>query len=187
MDKQQQQPKLEWYQQEIKRTMPDLGSLQLNLSHMVLGIGSETEEMVKAMVTNDSVGIQEEIIDQFWYIGNYCTLRNYNLNQLFEDRGSFLQEPWEEQADVFLVQFSKLQDYIKKFIAYGKEIDVALEQNALKAILNSLDQFLLMFDLDLEQGLQNNIDKLRIRFPDKFDAENALNRNLDAERKELEK
>ena len=42
------------------------------------------------------------------------------------------------------------------------------------------------FKLDFYQGLTNNINKLTIRYPEKFDAELAANRNLDAEREALE-
>lgn len=42
-------------------------------------------------------------------------------------------------------------------------------------------------DLDFEKGLENVISKLRIRYPEKFDETMAANRNLEAERKELEK
>ena len=41
--------------------------------------------------------------------------------------------------------------------------------------------------LDWETGLQNNIDKLKARFPEKFTSEKAINRDLKTERKELEK
>lgn len=40
--------------------------------------------------------------------------------------------------------------------------------------------------LDFYQGLTNVINKLVVRYPDKFSSENATHRNLDAERKELE-
>lgn len=40
--------------------------------------------------------------------------------------------------------------------------------------------------LDQYQGLTNVINKLKVRYPDKFSNELAANRNLDAERKELE-
>lgn len=40
--------------------------------------------------------------------------------------------------------------------------------------------------LDWETGLKNNIDKLKVRYPNKFDAELAANRNLEQERKMLE-
>jgi len=35
--------------------------------------------------------------------------------------------------------------------------------------------------------MENNINKLRVRYPEKFTEENALNRNLELERKVLEK
>ena len=41
-------------------------------------------------------------------------------------------------------------------------------------------------DTNIEQALQNNIDKLRVRYPDKFSEELAINRNLEMERKELD-
>lgn len=49
-----------------------------------------------------------------------------------------------------------------------------------QAILNDA------LNLDQYQGLTNVINKLRVRYPDKFSNELAANRNLDAERKELE-
>ena len=45
-----------------------------------------------------------------------------------------------------------------------------------------------MYDgIDYEKSLENNINKLKVRFPEKFTEENALNRNLKEERKVLEK
>ena len=43
------------------------------------------------------------------------------------------------------------------------------------------------YGFDLELAMQNNQDKLRARFPEKFESEQALNRNLVDERTELEK
>jgi hypothetical protein len=43
-----------------------------------------------------------------------------------------------------------------------------------------------MLNIDLEEMLQRNIDKLKARYPEKFTQENALNRNLDVERQILE-
>ena len=40
---------------------------------------------------------------------------------------------------------------------------------------------------DIFQSLQNNIDKLKVRYPEEFNEELAKNRDLVSERKELEK
>lgn len=175
------------YQILAKRTCPALGSLELDLSHMVLGIGSEDEELIKACKNNDMPNIQEEIIDKMWYIANYCTLRHLDLNELFNSKDSFYTEEWEDEFHLSIIHYSKLQDYIKKFIAYKKPIDEKKEINSLRIILFYIQDLLTYFKLNLEKGLENNINKLKVRFPDKFTTENALNRNLEQERLELEK
>lgn len=175
-----------WYQEQAKRTCPDLGSEKLNLAHMVLGIFSEREEQIKAHVEQDITGVLEETADALWYIANYCTFRNFSLQELYNDRFDFTQEKWEEHAYVEDVKLSKLQDCVKKYIAYNKPLDSEKEKNAIKGILTSIVQKLSEFGLDIQHGLKKNIAKLQVRFPEKFTEENALNRNLEAERKVLE-
>lgn len=180
---------LDQYQEDAFRTCASLGDLRLDLSHMVMGIISEQEEFLKAMVEDDLVNAREEQCDIAWYVSNYCTLRNYKFSEVIgEDYDIFddeLLETWELEVPLFSVYSSKLSDYVKKFIAYGKPIDEKLEKRALKAIIASL--FLEETSLNLEVDLQKNIDKLKLRYPDKFNTNDALNRNLKGEREILEK
>lgn len=173
------------YQEEAKRTCSDLGE-KLNLAHMVLGIGSETEEVYKAAVENDFIGIGEEIADKFWYIANYCSFRNIDFQYLYDTRNEFTEEAWEANSEVEVIKFSKLQDYIKKYIAYNKPIDPKLELNALRGIVWSLTEVISNYNADLNVLLERNIAKLKARFPEKFTEEAALNRNLVKERSILE-
>lgn len=174
------------YQDQAKRTCVDLGSLQLNLSHMILGIISENEEFLNAMVKNDMVNAREEQVDQMWYIANYCTYRGYDLQEVVGDPNtlSFELEGFELEVSTWDIFTSKIADYVKKFIAYGKEINVEIEKKAIEAIVWSLtiEDTGLSFEVDL----QKNIDKLKARFPEKFNTKDALNRDLNKERKILE-
>jgi NTP pyrophosphatase (non-canonical NTP hydrolase) len=93
----------------------------------------------------------------------------------------------------------ELVDIMKKHIFYGKPIDVVhmLEESGdmmwYFAIIMRLISKLASEEIDVyENGeyvffkmLQANIDKLRVRYPDKFTEHNALNRDLDAEREVL--
>ena len=178
---------LKEYQEQAKRTCPTLGSDKLDLAHMVLGICSENEEVLKAIVHKDTVGIGEEIADQFWYIANYCTFRGFDLQELYNNRLEFTTEDWEEEVSIEDVKLSKLQDYVKKYIAYNKPLNKELEENCIKGLLFGLMDDVDYSGLDLSNILDNNIAKLKVRFPEKFTEENALNRNLEAERVELEK
>lgn len=164
------------YQIESRRTCPSLGSDKLDLAHMVLGIFSEFEELIEASEKNDHFNKSEEVSDMVWYISNYCTFRFIDLEVLWNNKKSNNRS--------FSVNVSVLQDYVKKYIAYNREINEEKETEILKAILYNIYQ---MYDgMNIEKSLQNNIDKLKVRFPDKFSEERANNRNLLEERIKLE-
>ena len=162
------------YQEQAKRTCPSLGSEKLDLAHMVLGIHSEYNEWITA---TDEVNESEELADMLWYLANYCTFRNYSFERLLD----------VELSNTLGITFnsSKLQDLVKKYIAYNKEISISEESALLENLAFNIKK--LYVEVDIFQSLQNNIDKLKVRFPEKFDEELAKNRDLAAERKELEK
>lgn len=181
---------LDWYQGEAKRTCPDLGSEAINLSHMVLGVCSEYAELLEAQDKEDFINWQEEVCDEKWYVANYCTFRGYKLSELYLEAIEFWKSNPVAVSKIKVTNYfyclSNLQDIVKKNLAYGKPIDCEKEKDCLVSLLVSAAIF--YFDgFDLDRGLNNNIGKLRLRFPDKFDTEKALNRDLEAERKELEK
>lgn len=81
---------------------------------------------------------------------------------------------------------NELLDAYKKHFAYGKELDVTNVGEEMADILWYISNLCTMLNIDLEEMLQRNIDKLKARYPEKFTQENALNRNLDVERNILE-
>jgi len=163
------------YQNEANRTLPDLGE-KMNLCHMVLGMWSEFEEYMYAKENNDEINQSEECSDVMWYIANYCTLRGYDLNVLWENN-TYNGKP-------YTINISTLQDYVKKYIVYNKRIDEYKETNLICNILYNLR--FMYGTLNIEESLERNIAKLKARFPDKFTEEAALNRNLIKERQILE-
>lgn len=165
---------LQEYQLSAKRTCPSLGSDKLDLSHMVLGIFSEFEEYHNA---TDWVNKIEEVTDIMWYLANYCTFRGHDLSTIWNSKKPTIKR--------FTLNVSVLQDIVKKYIAYNKEINTITELEVLLNICWNLSS--MYADTNIEQALQNNIDKLKVRYPDKFSEELAINRNLEMERKELEK
>lgn len=177
---------VENYQELAKRTCASLGDEKLDLSHMILGIISEQEELLKALVDGDEVNQREELADICWYLANYCTFRNYDFYKLVQQyQYGFELEEWEQEVCTFDVHSSKLADYVKKYIAYGKPIDRKLEERALGGIIYSF-QFE-DCNFDFAEDLDRNIKKLQQRFPEKFTTEKALNRDLFAERQILER
>jgi NTP pyrophosphatase (non-canonical NTP hydrolase) len=85
-----------------------------------------------------------------------------------------------------VTEAGELADVFKKNLAYNKPIDWTNVQEEIGDLLWYISGLCNINGFDLEEILQNNIDKLRARYPEKFDEDKAINRNLHDERKILE-
>ena len=172
---------LEQYQQEAKRTLSDLGGEEKNMLHMRLGVFTEVGEILDIFKKNiaygkpiDWIHVNEEGADIMWYLINELTLKgilisepNYYKSTKYEEGYSTIEEVAVDLSD-WLCNYSDVYEDVE-----------AIE--SLHYILTSLP------NSDFFGSLERNINKLRIRYPEKFTTENALNRNLEAERQALEK
>lgn len=178
--------KLEQFKLDCKRTCPTLNDgLAVDLSHMVLGMDSEIVELRMAVKNKDKVNIAEELADFMWYFCNYLTFRNLPIPLQLELR--LVSKSKTNECINHLYDFvSLLQDHTKKLLAYGKPINIHEEEDNLILIYNTILRIVKVQKLDLEDALDKNIAKLKLRYPDKFDADKAINRDVQAERKILE-
>lgn len=85
-----------------------------------------------------------------------------------------------------LTEVGELADAYKRHIFYGTSMDNVNVKEELGDILWYIAIMCDVHKLELCDVLEANIAKLRKRYPHKFDADQAVNRNLEAERKELE-
>lgn len=199
------------YQKQSIRTLPDLGdrykrffitdgvatgaaydaykelSLKLNLSHMTLGVGSELGELVNCTGTElkvriDHVNLKEELGDIYWYVSNYCYLRNISTPV-----GKIVNEIPEERCfELLLHSVGELLNIVKRFVAYNAEIIISKELEIIYDIYSALNLFESIYKLDGAEIRKLNINKLQKRYPQKFTDEAALNRDIQAERNILE-
>lgn len=184
------------YQQLAKRTCPDLPGTMENERHMNLGVITEIGEVLDIFKKNlaykkpiDVVNLGEELADMSWYIVNKCTFEGIPLEEDFAEVISKIKEILEEE--IFIK--ANLSKEIKTealmhplLIVYcgGRVSEMFYAPIIQLALLAIIAEW---FELDYFQLLTNNIDKLKVRYPEKFTEEAALNRNLEAERTELEK
>lgn len=82
---------------------------------------------------------------------------------------------------------SEIADVYKKHIAYGKPLDFVNIKEEIGDIMWYIANMCNLHDWDMSDIMRVNIEKLKARYPEKFTNENALNRNLDAEREILER
>lgn len=161
------------YQIQAARTCPDLGSLEKNLLHMEVGIFTEIGEILDIFKKwfaygkeIDKVHLGEEIADVCWYQVNTDRMQGNIYTEDLQVKLPLLCSPVENEVLMNgLIYFTH---------SYSSPLQLVYE-----VCLN--------FELDFYKLLENNISKLKIRFPDKFDTEKALSRDLESERLELEK
>lgn len=181
------------FQEVSKRPLVDLGNEKVNAAHLILGIISEYDEIIGAIDKNDAVNIGEEVADVLFFIANYYTWRGYKFEALAPNFNFVSTREMASSIDVGTILIdiahknSMLSDIVKKWLAYDRKIDRSIELDILSELCSALGALLFKFDIDVHKIMQNNHDKLKVRFPDKFTNELANNRNLESERIELEK
>lgn len=79
------------YQQEVKRSLANLGSDFYDQLHMVIGVSTEAGELLDQYKKGfaygkklDKVNIVEELGDLLWYIANMCNILGVDLEKVFE-------------------------------------------------------------------------------------------------------
>lgn len=170
------------YQQQTKRTLPDLGSYQLNIDHMIYGMNSEFNEIMDA---KDSVNLSEEYTDILWYLSNYCNFTGIDMTR-FTFSAS---KPYHTRGNYFLhlvSEISKLTNLEKRELAYKKMVNPTERLDVVSSIFIALNDCFCVAGLNPHDAMEKNINKLKARYPEKFTEELALNRDLQTERKVLE-
>ena len=136
----------------------------------------------------DLVNLGEELADIAWYIVNKCRFEELLLDDNFDevltdtkelvDNRMFTQNglPVELKAEAVLTIL---------LATYCAPVNNMFSAPIIQ--LAMLYHIASWFDLDFFQCLTNNIEKLKVRYPEKFTEEAAQNRDLKAERAELEK
>ncbi len=174
----------------VPRTANDLGTKLMNSLHATLGIGSEVlTELTIAFNKKDSVNIAEELADTQWFACWYAIVHNIYLPDAFtvEHPNELSRKNRKAYYNALLINTGKLQDWDKAELAYSK-IKYTPEQQmeALYNLFSAIEFVALDRKINMSDARQRVMDKLKVRFPDKFSYDQANNRDLDAERKALE-
>ena len=192
---------LEEYRLLAARTLPDLGSIGNNLLHMEAGIAGEflgeTVDILKKTFAYkkplDKVHLGEELADTVWYCAGVETINKLPETIIsFDEEAIASVENIKNQTITYIkksveVRSSSVETECLGVILGNKSAVDSTNRRAILAIVGICMGICEVLDIDFWQALTNNISKLQVRYPEKFTEEAALNRDLVAERAELEK
>lgn len=166
------------YRKAAMRTCPSLGRKEVDMLHMKYGVITELGEIVDIFKKNlaynkpiDVIHLKEELGDLFWYLACGSEIEGVGCS---EEQIAF----WTKTGKVLPTEDNIMLILNIIYFSWAE----ALYYSFLLANILSRDFGFKLY----EDVLTVNIQKLQARYPDKFDTEKALNRDLDKERKILE-
>lgn len=114
-----------------------------------------------------------------------------NLKDYQEKAGRTLAVLLTEEQNLHLIlgivtEAGELADIYKKKLAYGEEVDTYNLCEELGDLLFYVVNFCSINEIELEDVMDININKLMVRYPEKFTKDKAINRDLKSERDVLE-
>ena len=192
---------LEEYRLLAARTLPDLGSLSNNLLHMEAGIAGEflgeaVDILKKTFAYKkplDKVHLGEELADTVWYCAGVETINKLpEMVMCFDEEPIAITETIKNQTITYIkesveIRKSSIETECLGVILANKGAVDSTNRGGVLAIVGICMGICEVLEIDFWQALTNNISKLQVRYPEKFTEEAALNRDLAAERVELEK
>ena len=192
---------LEEYRVLAARTLPDLGSMSNNLLHMEAGIAGEflgeaVDILKKTFAYKkplDKVHLGEELADTVWYCAGAETITKLpEMEMCFDEESLAIIETIKNQTITYVkesveIRKSSIETECLGLILANKGAVDSTNRGAILAIVGICMGICEVLNIDFWQALTNNISKLQVRYPEKFTEEAALNRDLAAERVELEK
>ena len=192
---------LEEYRLLAMRTLPDLGSMSNNLLHMEAGIAGEflgeaVDILKKTFAYKkplNKVHLGEELADTVWYCVGVETINKLpEMEMCFDEEFIARIETIKNQTITYIkgsvrVRSSSIETECLGVILANKMAVDSTNRGGVLAIVGICMGICEVLNIDFWQALTNNISKLQVRYPEKFTEEAALNRDLAAERVELEK
>lgn len=184
----------EEYVQLALRTKKELNGRKEDLNHAAMGLAGEMGEVMMAYHYRSKANFKEELGDIMWHIAIiYDAVREEEKDMLskFDEEVSIeqLNHKYLNKNDdstyglhTLVEQIGEIADIVKKHTVYGNQLNSKkLIEYCLK-VKYTVAILIRYYELgDMETCLISNINKLMVRFKEKFTEEEVNNRNLDKE------
>lgn len=152
--------------------------------HSVMGLVTEAVELGSY---SNIENLKEELGDYCWYLAILTKeaklILNVSTNQEKYCEGNIFikAENFNSLVSRLIKNSCSILDKYKKLFYYGKEINI----NSLREDIHNcwliIQDICQLFNINIYEIFQLNIDKLKKRYGDKFTEEAAINRDIDNE------
>ena len=121
------------------------------------------------------------------FISDCMRTESSEFNELVDDECSgYNKERLIHCAFGMQTESAEFTDALKKSLFYGKDLDVVNLKEEMGDMLWYIAVAMYELETDFESEMERVINKLKVRYPEKYTNELAENRDLDSEREVLE-
>lgn len=170
---------LHWYKKEAARSAKSLATEADNILHYKAGVVTEFSELLDLYKKEfaygkpiDLVNRDEEWADAMWYLINHVDTENIDDILFTEDINENTRPILELLLDT---TFSYIDAYVNSDDSYTTVITI-IHWLVIATTLK----------VNIKRALEANIEKLRIRYPEKYTDDKAITRDIVEERKSLD-
>lgn len=155
--------------------------LNISTIHGIIGIQTESAELLEAFSGTimcgeepDLVNIREELGDLLWYLSAVTRSQEWEISSNYP----FLAKEVGVSGITLNIQIAagNLVDTVKKGLFYGVKPDLMTIQINIRVIYHLICNLCELLNWDIRDVMQENIDKLKLRYPEQFTTEHSKNR-----------
>jgi len=177
------------------RTAPTLKADEHSFVLGGLGIAGEAIEAYETIQETvvDQLKVVKELGDVTWYIALICHVHNLKFeglfvsNQFAQRNVSFVVFPgnkWKQldkRGKSLLSSAKDVSEYVKKAVFHKHPVDIRVLRELLERLAVRVQYVAAVIDVDIEEVLDKNIDKLKVRYPERFTTEGSMNKDENQE------
>lgn len=163
----------------------------MDMFHCAVGLYTETDEFINPEVDDENLleqNIFEELGDVMWYSANLFRLINEKYGTSFirtiDVKLANKTLTIGEMNKILLRKTNKILDVFKKCLFYRRPVEDYIDKlyNYNADIHTLLSTFYCQYyGFNFDKVMEKNIEKLRVRYPEKFDSFKSVNRDIDKE------
>ena len=127
-------------------------------------VDTKSEEVIPMKLVNT---IESEIGDVMHYVINLLTILKVDVD---EEVIKYRPNPTANEIEIALANILEVP---KKYVFHGHELD---KEKLVDAIYTIIVHFCKTYEFAIEIILKNNIEKLKLRYPGKFNSEDSVKR-----------
>jgi NTP pyrophosphatase (non-canonical NTP hydrolase) len=168
------------YQANALRTANHTADKTLRLAVAGMGLAGEAAEVLDLVTSGspDPNELSKEFGDLAWYVAEITSIIEVRLGDLPKTTLAFPATPLIGAVDL-MVRAGKLTDYLKKVVGHGHVLDVARVSLGLAEVLVALSHLIEREGLNLSDVLDQNVAKLKRRYPQGFETSRSVVRTTE--------